>query len=51
VKNLETPERLPLNINILYEVVETDAQLSAIDFDDTALDGGLTDDKLCQPHN
>lgn len=24
VKNLETPERLPLNINILYEVVETD---------------------------
>jgi C4-type Zn-finger protein len=34
VKNLETPERLPLNINILYEVVESDPLLSAIDFDD-----------------
>jgi len=51
VKNLETPERLPLNINILYEVVETDPQLSSIDFDENTLDGGLADDKLCQPHN
>ena len=28
VKNLETPERLPLNINILYEIVESDPLLS-----------------------
>lgn len=49
VKNLETPERLPLNINILYEVVERDPLLSSIDFDD--LEGGVSDDKLCIPHN
>ena len=51
VKNLETPERLPLNINILYEVVERDPLLSTIDFDETSPDGGITEDKLCIPHN
>jgi hypothetical protein len=34
VKNIESPERLPLNINILFEVVERDPLLSGIDFDD-----------------
>ena len=33
VKNLETVERLPLNIDILYEVVERDQILSKITFD------------------
>ena len=45
VKNLETPERLPLNINILYEVVERDPLLSQIDFDDETPEG--IEDKLC----
>lgn len=47
VKNLETPERLPLNINILYEVVERDPLLSQIDFDDES----QIDEKLCQTHD
>jgi len=34
IKNLETVERLPLNINILYEVVERDPILANVDFDD-----------------
>jgi hypothetical protein len=46
VKGLETPERLPLNINILYEVVERDPLLSQIDYDDT-----VSEEQLCQPHN
>lgn len=49
VKNLETPERLPLNINILYEVVENDPLLSQIDFDDESPEAIA--DKLCGPHN
>ena len=53
MKNLETPERLPLNINILYEVVERDPLLSTIDFDENSIEGagGITEDKLCEPHN
>ena len=50
VKNLETPERLPLNINILYEVVERDPLLSEIDFDEENNPEGF-EDKLCLPHN
>lgn len=50
VKNLETPERLPLNINILYEVVESDDLLSKIDFDDIEGQNGISEDKLCVPH-
>lgn len=49
VKNLETPERLPLNINILYEIVESDPLLSQIDFDDESPEAIA--DKLCGPHN
>jgi hypothetical protein len=33
VKNLENVERLPLNINILYEVVEKDPILKDLNFD------------------
>jgi hypothetical protein len=33
VKQLESAERLPLNINILYEVVEKDPILSKTNFD------------------
>jgi hypothetical protein len=50
VKNLETPERLPLNINILYEVVESDDLLSKIDFDDIEGQNGISEDKFCVPH-
>ena len=49
VKNLESAERLPLNINILYEVVERDPLLSLIDFDDESPEG--MESKLCMPHN
>ena len=46
IKNLESVERLPLNINILYEVVERDSLLHSIDFDDEEeLEG-----KLCNKH-
>ena len=38
---------MPLNINILYEVVERDPLLSSIDFDDES----QIDDKLCHTHN
>jgi hypothetical protein len=33
IKNLETVEKLPLNINILYEVVEKDPVLKDATFD------------------
>lgn len=48
IKNLESVERLPLNINILYEVVERDPLLSNIDFDDESPES--IEEKLCQPH-
>jgi hypothetical protein len=34
IKNLESVERLPLNINILYEAVERDPILAQIEFDE-----------------
>jgi hypothetical protein len=46
IKNLESVERLPLNINILYEVVETDTILSSIDYDDET----EIESKLCMGH-
>jgi hypothetical protein len=33
IKNLDNVEKLPLNINILYEVVEKDPILKDISFD------------------
>ena len=38
IKNLESVERLPLNINILYEVVEKDPILKEIDFDEESME-------------
>ncbi len=40
-------ERLPLNINILYEVVERDSILANIDYDDES----EIDTKLCSTHD
>jgi hypothetical protein len=42
-------ERLPLNINILYEVVERDPTLANIDFDDE--DPECMEGKLCERHD
>ena len=50
VKNLETVERLPLNIDILYEVVERDPILSKITFDFDEEAEEITDEKLCSEH-
>ena len=51
IKNLETVERLPLNINILYEVVSRDPLLSKMDFDDDAmLSEQNLEEKLCIKH-
>jgi len=47
VKQLETVEKLPLNINILYEVVQRDKVLSAISFDEESFDNDL-EEKLCR---
>ena len=48
IKNLETVERLPLNINILYEVVERDPILNSIDFDDDSVE--TLETMLCHSH-
>jgi hypothetical protein len=47
VKQLESAERLPLNINILYEVVEKDPILSKtnFDFEDAGSGGGEVDEE------
>lgn len=57
MKQLESAERLPLNINILYEVVEKDPILSKtnFDFEDAGAGGGEVDEeaiqeKLCTEH-
>jgi hypothetical protein len=46
VKQLESVERLPLNINILYEVVERDPLLSNLDFENEE----DLETKLCRGH-
>jgi RING-type zinc-finger len=48
IKNLESVERLPLNINVLYEVVERDPVLNNIDFDEE--DPECMEGKLCEKH-
>ena len=47
IKNLESVERLPLNINILYEVVERDPILSKINFEEDDSQEDL-EAKLCE---
>ena len=46
VKNLESVERLPLNINVLYEVVERDMLLGPLQFDEDSLQ-----EHTCDRHN
>lgn len=48
LKSLENVERLPLNINILYEIVDKDPILSKVNFDNEDDD---QDEKLCKHHS
>ena len=50
VKQLESPERLPLNINILYDVVEKDSVLAKTNFDFDDEDEDMMSPKLCTEH-
>ena len=52
IKQLDSAERLPLNINILYEIVEKDKRLAAcnFDFENEALDDDSLKDKFCKEH-
>eukprot|EP00345_Euplotes_harpa_P014652 CAMPEP_0168337990 /NCGR_PEP_ID=MMETSP0213-20121227/12540_1 /TAXON_ID=151035 /ORGANISM="Euplotes harpa, Strain FSP1.4" /LENGTH=178 /DNA_ID=CAMNT_0008343627 /DNA_START=18 /DNA_END=554 /DNA_ORIENTATION=- len=49
IKNVESVEKLPLNMNILYEVIEKDKILSEIEFDFN--DEDEMTDKLCEKHD
>lgn len=51
IKQLESAERLPLNINILYEVVEKDPILSKTNFDFDDEDEDTLAEKLCDNHS
>ena len=46
---MENVERLPLNINILYEAVQRDPILAKMTFDETILQEDL-EEKLCFEH-
>ena len=48
IKQLESAERLPLNINILYEVVEKDPILARTSFDFEDEDEESLSEKLCE---
>ena len=50
IKNIDSAERLPLNINILYEVVEKDQQLAQCNFDFDDEDEEGMEQKFCQKH-
>lgn len=50
IKQLDSAERLPLNINILYEVVEKDKQLADCNFDFDDEDESSMVDKFCLEH-
>jgi hypothetical protein len=51
IKNLENVEKLPLNINILYEVVERDPILQNTQFDEEMLENDDNiEEKLCLEH-
>ncbi len=49
IKGVENVERLPLNINILYEIVEKDDLLKNTEFDESSCEEE-DDEKLCQTH-
>ena len=48
IKNLESVERLPLNMNILYEIIEKDEILSKVEFDFD--NDEEMNEKLCSEH-
>ena len=48
IKSLESVERLPLNMNILYEIIEKDEILSQVEFDFE--DDDEMANKLCAEH-
>ena len=50
IKQLDSAERLPLNINILYEVVEKDTQLADCNFDFDDEDEESMAQKFCENH-
>ena len=50
IKQLDSAERLPLNINILYEVVEKDTQLADCNFDFDDEDEEQMAQKFCEGH-
>ena len=47
---MESAERLPLNINILYEVVQKDPILSQTNFEFEDEDESTLNEKLCEEH-
>lgn len=51
VKQLESAERLPLNINILYEIVDKNKVLKSINFDYIDEDEEALEDKICETHD
>lgn len=50
VKQLESAERLPLNINILYEIVDKDKVLKGVNFDYIEEDEEALEEKICEKH-
>ncbi len=50
IKQLDSAERLPLNINILYEIVEKDPILSKTNFEFDDDDEEAVKEKLCENH-
>ena len=50
IKNLDSVERLPLNINILYEVVQNDEVLKDVNFDFDDENEEDMESKLCEEH-
>jgi hypothetical protein len=47
VKQIETVDKLPLNFNILYEIVEREAILKDLNFEDEE----CVDSLLCEKHD
>ena len=50
IKQLDSAARLPLNINILYEIVEKDKQLALCNFDFDDEDEESMAQKFCEEH-
>jgi hypothetical protein len=50
IKNIESGDRLPLNINILFEIVEKDTKLAECTFDFDDEDEDEMTEKFCSDH-